>query len=107
MKTAAISCTLNFIIEDGQLMEAQDASKFPLPVGVNLKAEADPDCDPSQGPCEEWLPGNYTVIVGKYLRLLLQKCLSSCISICLSCRGVVIPFLCNLTTLLSNHYVFI
>jgi len=26
-----------------------------------LKAEPDPDCDPSQGPCEQWLPGNYTV----------------------------------------------
>jgi hypothetical protein len=26
-----------------------------------LKAEPDPDCDPTQGPCEQWLPGDYTV----------------------------------------------
>jgi len=26
-----------------------------------LKAQPDPNCDPSQGPCEEWLPGDYTV----------------------------------------------
>ncbi|XP_045164928.2 countin-1-like [Mercenaria mercenaria] len=26
-----------------------------------LNAEPDPDCDPTAGPCEQWLPGNYTV----------------------------------------------
>ncbi|KAL4237230.1 hypothetical protein ACF0H5_001949 [Mactra antiquata] len=26
-----------------------------------LKAEPDPNCDPTQGPCEQWLPGDYTV----------------------------------------------
>lgn len=26
-----------------------------------LRAEPDPDCDPTQGPCEQWLPGDYTV----------------------------------------------
>ena len=29
-----------------------------------LKAEPDPDCDPTQGPCEQWLPGDYTVKIG-------------------------------------------
>lgn len=29
-----------------------------------VKAAPDPDCDPTQGPCENWLPGNYTVDVG-------------------------------------------
>merc|ERR1711894_195025 len=26
-----------------------------------LKAEPDPQCDPTQEPCEQWLPGQYTV----------------------------------------------
>lgn len=30
---------------------------------VTVKAEPDPDCDPTQGPCERWLPGTYTVLV--------------------------------------------
>ncbi len=28
-----------------------------------VTAAPDPNCDPSQGFCEMWLPGNYTVIV--------------------------------------------
>ncbi|KAH3844335.1 hypothetical protein DPMN_086593 [Dreissena polymorpha] len=28
---------------------------------IQLNAQPDPDCDPSQGPCEQWLPGDYTV----------------------------------------------
>jgi hypothetical protein len=28
---------------------------------INLKAQPDPDCDPSQGPCESWKPGVYYV----------------------------------------------
>lgn len=40
----------------------------PQPAGsynqtIKLKATEDPNCDPSQGPCEAWLPGNYTVKV--------------------------------------------
>ena len=31
----------------------------------NVKAEPDSDCDPTQGPCEMWLPGNYSVETGK------------------------------------------
>lgn len=35
---------------------------------VSAKGEAkpDPDCDPTQGPCEMWLPGNYSVDLGKH-----------------------------------------
>ena len=29
------------------------------------EAAPDPDCDPTQGPCEMWLAGNYTVNVGE------------------------------------------
>ena len=47
---------------------------------------------------ECWLPGLW--------RPFLKKYLTSCISVCLSCRGVLIPLLFNLTTLLSDHSVF-
>ena len=30
----------------------------------DVSAKPDPDCDPTQGPCENWLPGNYTASVG-------------------------------------------
>jgi len=30
---------------------------------IALDATPDPSCDPSQGPCEEWLPGVYNVTV--------------------------------------------
>ena len=30
----------------------------------NVQAKPDPRCDPTQEPCEQWLPGNYTVDVG-------------------------------------------
>ena len=41
----------------------------PLPPGTynvtwTAKAKPDPKCDPTQEPCEEWVPGNYTVHVG-------------------------------------------
>ena len=35
--------------------------------GAKVKAEPDPNCDPTQGPCEMWLPGNYSVVVGKFI----------------------------------------
>lgn len=31
---------------------------------IELDAQPDPDCDPSQGPCESWLPGKYQVEMG-------------------------------------------
>ena len=36
-------------------------------IGWDVKAAPDPDCDPTQGPCEMWLPGNYTIEIGKNL----------------------------------------
>lgn len=33
-------------------------------VKIDIKAQPDPDCDPTQGPCEEWLPGPYAVKIG-------------------------------------------
>ena len=34
---------------------------------LKVKAQPDPSCDPSQQPCEMWLPGTYTVNMGKLL----------------------------------------
>ena len=34
-------------------------------VDWKVSAAPDPDCDPTQGPCETWQPGNYSVAVGK------------------------------------------
>lgn len=31
----------------------------------DVRAAPDSNCDPSQGPCEMWLPGKYTVEIGK------------------------------------------
>ncbi len=31
-----------------------------------VSAKPDPNCDPSQGPCEMWIAGNYTVKIGEY-----------------------------------------
>ncbi|KAK7504838.1 hypothetical protein BaRGS_00003866, partial [Batillaria attramentaria] len=50
-------------VEDGVLMPAQNASAFPAPQAFTLNASPDPDCDPTQQMCENWLPGNYTLIV--------------------------------------------
>jgi len=30
---------------------------------ITVKAEPDPQCDPTQEPCEEWIPGTYNVTV--------------------------------------------
>lgn len=35
-------------------------------MNIELDAKEDPNCDPSQGPCEEWLPGLYPVQIGKH-----------------------------------------
>lgn len=36
-------------------------------------ARPDPNCDPTQGFCERWLPGNYTVYVGMHCLFNVQK----------------------------------
>lgn len=41
------------------LMEPLDAGSYP--VSMKVKAAPDPDCDPTQGPCEMWVPGLYKV----------------------------------------------
>ncbi|XP_071080031.1 countin-3-like [Haliotis cracherodii] len=48
-------------IEDSFLNQKSPAGTYPT--RMTLKAEPDPNCDPSQGPCEQWLPGNYTLRV--------------------------------------------
>jgi hypothetical protein len=45
----------------GFLMEAKKAGTFTEK--ITIKAEPDPQCDPTQQPCEEWLPGVYNVTV--------------------------------------------
>ena len=46
-----------------ELMKPKDSGTYH--VFWLVKAEPDADCDPTQGPCEMWLPGNYSVEVGK------------------------------------------
>ncbi|OPL20781.1 hypothetical protein AM593_09895, partial [Mytilus galloprovincialis] len=50
-------------VEGSFLHELADAGSYPQ--SVKLKAQPDPNCDPTQGPCEEWMPGNYTVKIEK------------------------------------------
>lgn len=50
-------------IDGGFIAEAQPAGQYSKQ--FNLKAEPDPNCDPTPGPCEQWLPGNYTVKICK------------------------------------------
>ena len=33
---------------------------------VSVDAKPDPNCDPTQDICENWLPGNYSVVVCKF-----------------------------------------
>ncbi len=44
---------------------------LPQPAGnygskISIKAQEDPDCDPSQGPCESWAPGVYKIAIGMF-----------------------------------------
>lgn len=47
------------------LIEPQQPGSYGAQWSAN--AEPDPNCDPTQGPCEMWLPGNYSVEVGMYV----------------------------------------
>ena len=62
-------------------------------MSVKLNAQPNPDCDPSQGPCEMWLPGVYNVTFGK-LSVCVRVCMKCvlCISLTLSVSSVAI---CN------------
>lgn len=55
-------------LSEGDLKEPQPPGKYNI--GWSVKAAPDPNCDPTQGPCEAWVPGNYTVEIGKKLRKL-------------------------------------
>ena len=46
-------------LESSFLLEAQKPGMYNT--NIEIDAQPDPDCDPSQGPCEEWLPGLYPV----------------------------------------------
>ncbi|KAL8622934.1 hypothetical protein ACOMHN_027055 [Nucella lapillus] len=50
-------------VEDGLLMMATNSSGFPIPEAFSLKAEPNPDFDPSQEMCEMWVPGDYVLRV--------------------------------------------
>lgn len=43
---------------DGFLMQASGPGLYNSSISVNAKP--DPSCDPTQQPCEQWLPGQYT-----------------------------------------------
>jgi len=45
----------------GFLLEAKKAGTYQE--RITVKAEPDPSCDPTQEPCEQWLPGVYNVTV--------------------------------------------
>ena len=46
-------------------MEPQSPGAYML--SWKIQAKPDPNCDPTQQPCEEWLPGNYSAQVGEYI----------------------------------------
>jgi len=45
----------------GFLLEAKKSGTYNE--RITVKAEPDPQCDPTQEPCEQWLPGTYNVTV--------------------------------------------
>ena len=50
-------------LNGNQFNEAEEAGTYN--VEWDGTAAMDPDCDPTQGPCEMWIAGNYSVDVGK------------------------------------------
>ena len=46
-------------LQSGHLIMPQQPGTYTAE--LDAQAKPDPDCDPSQGPCEMWIPGNYTV----------------------------------------------
>lgn len=61
-------------IEDGFLMEPQKPGKYTTQIKLN--AVPDPDCDPTAGECENWLPGIYKAEIGILIRDILIKKIS-------------------------------
>eukprot|EP00118_Oscarella_pearsei_P024642 m.306495 g.306495 ORF g.306495 m.306495 type:complete len:265 (+) comp41298_c0_seq1:34-828(+) len=48
-------------LSDGEIQEEKQPGTYSMT--WNVHAKPDPNCDPSQQPCEQWLPGNYTAKV--------------------------------------------
>ena len=46
-------------VGDAHIMEGQQPGTYTL--AVTLHTKPDPNCDPTQGFCEQWLPGDYTL----------------------------------------------
>ncbi len=51
----------------GQLKISEPHDPGTYTVKWDGEAKPDPDCDPTQSFCEMWIPGNYSVKVGKAL----------------------------------------
>ncbi len=48
-----------------------------------VSAKPDPNCDPTQGPCEMWIAGNYTAKIGEYIIMFLMiKFIPYCSAVC-------------------------
>ena len=58
-------------LDDSFLIEAQPAGQYGE--RITIEAQVDPDCDPSQGPCEQWLPGTYTVEIGNICLIVFDS----------------------------------
>ena len=62
--------TYSFSCSSGQSFLHQLAGAGTYDGDFKLDAEPDPDCDPTQGPCEQWGPGDYTVKFGMYVMIV-------------------------------------
>ena len=51
---------------DSFLVESQPPGNYEE--RINIKAEPDPDCDPTEEACEQWLPGLYIVNIGTIIK---------------------------------------
>jgi len=56
-----IHCPDRMPVGGSFLLEAKKAGTYSE--RITIKAEPDPQCDPTQEPCEQWLPGVYNVTV--------------------------------------------
>ena len=67
--TGEINLIINTVdgipLGDAELMDNLAPGSYSMSWKVDAKRN--PNCDPTQGPCEEWLAGNYTVNIGKEL----------------------------------------
>ena len=75
---------LLILTQDGIPVGQNDLSEERPPgqyeVTWSAQAKPDPSCDPTQQPCEMWLPGNYTVHVCTLMSAEHMICYCSCTS---------------------------